>query len=378
MPDADNSHTDIPRPSKPTRLVSLDAFRGLTVIGMIFMDHPTIREAVPLWLLHPDWHGFRLADTIFSSFLFIAGVSMAFSAAKRAADPSAERSAFARRMLLLILLGFAVNLVKYGIPLRVFGVLQRIALASLIAWPFRRRGPWLPLTVGLGFITVHTLVLQFAGAPGIPAGYLDGIHNISGWIDTHLVGLAHTYKGQGFDPEGASSTLTASSMVLLGLSVGQWLRRYPKDPRMLRRLAGLALASFVCGLALSIAIPINKKLGTGSFTLIMWGIDIAVLAALYWLADVRGHTRWLRPIVPLGLNALGIYVGFNILLGIVMHITITTPGGTDISLFRAIGAAAERIIGDPTAATLSVSALEVLAWLAVATALDRRRIYFKL
>ncbi|MGB4593397.1 MAG: heparan-alpha-glucosaminide N-acetyltransferase domain-containing protein [Coriobacteriia bacterium] len=378
MPEADNPDVLTTPERRSVRLISLDVFRAITVIGMIFMDHPTIREAVPQWLLHPEWHGFRLADTIFSSFLFIAGVSMAFSSAKPSRDPKAERRAFFKRVGLLILFGLALNLVKYGVPVRILGVLQRIALASLIAWPFRRKSPWMALGTGLALITAHTVVSLFVGAPGVPVGYLDGIHNIAGWIDTLIVGVTHTYKGQGFDPEGFLGTLTAASVMLWGLAAGMWLRRDPQDRRTIARLTAGGVAALGAGLVLALAVPVNKKLGTGSFTLLMWGIDIVVLMALHWIADVRGHTKALKPLVPLGLNALAIYVGFNALLGIATNVRVTTPGGTDITLLRAVGAVGERILGDPTAATLLISGAEVIAWLAVATYLDRRKVYFKL
>ncbi len=65
------------------RLVSLDAFRGLTIAGMILVNNPGDWETVHPPLLHAEWHGWTPTDLIFPFFLFIVGVSMAFSFGKR-------------------------------------------------------------------------------------------------------------------------------------------------------------------------------------------------------------------------------------------------------------------------------------------------------
>jgi predicted acyltransferase len=147
---AQSQHASAQPPAGPhRRVISLDAARAIVVALMIFMDHPMILDALPEFLVHPDWHGFRLPDFVFPAFIYLAGVSLAYSVSrKREMDFRAASVVFVRRIATLFGLGLALNFVKYSVrivegalapaPLRYMGVLQRIALSLLIAWPFTR------------------------------------------------------------------------------------------------------------------------------------------------------------------------------------------------------------------------------------------------
>src|SRR5690606_39874718 len=65
----------VPRP-EGSRLVSLDAFRGLTIAGMLIVNNPGSWGAIYPPLRHAEWHGWTPTDLIFPFFLFIVGVSM--------------------------------------------------------------------------------------------------------------------------------------------------------------------------------------------------------------------------------------------------------------------------------------------------------------
>ncbi|KAK9129417.1 hypothetical protein Sjap_009904 [Stephania japonica] len=58
------------------RLASLDVFRGLSVLLMIFVDYSG--PLLPL-VAHSPWNGVRLADFVMPYFLFIVGVSLALA-----------------------------------------------------------------------------------------------------------------------------------------------------------------------------------------------------------------------------------------------------------------------------------------------------------
>src|SRR5205814_1809596 len=58
------------------RLVSLDAFRGLTMAAMVLVNNPGTWRAVYAPLKHADWHGLTPTDVIFPFFLFIVGVAI--------------------------------------------------------------------------------------------------------------------------------------------------------------------------------------------------------------------------------------------------------------------------------------------------------------
>src|SRR3954471_9590840 len=66
------------------RLLSLDVFRGLTILGMILVNNPgewgTKYQYWPLE--HAEWHGWTPTDLVFPFFLFIVGTALAYSLRK--------------------------------------------------------------------------------------------------------------------------------------------------------------------------------------------------------------------------------------------------------------------------------------------------------
>ena len=65
------------------RLSSLDAFRGLTIAGMILVNNPGSWKHVSAPLRHAEWHGWTSTDLVFPFFLFIVGASISLSLSKR-------------------------------------------------------------------------------------------------------------------------------------------------------------------------------------------------------------------------------------------------------------------------------------------------------
>ena len=55
------------------RLVSVDAFRGLTIAAMVLVNNPGTWSAVHPPLRHAAWHGLTPTDLVFPFFLFIVG-----------------------------------------------------------------------------------------------------------------------------------------------------------------------------------------------------------------------------------------------------------------------------------------------------------------
>src|SRR5215813_1944893 len=69
-------------PEKPGRLLSLDVFRGITIAFMILVNSPGNQTAYAP-LDHSEWNGCTPTDLVFPFFVFIVGVSLAFSLSKR-------------------------------------------------------------------------------------------------------------------------------------------------------------------------------------------------------------------------------------------------------------------------------------------------------
>ena len=121
-----------------SRLVSLDAFRGLTIAFMVLVNTPGDGDHVYAPLRHAEWHGWTPTDVVFPSFMWIAGLAMTLSFARRLAagrEPGAADRQTLRRSLIL----YALGLLVYAYPdfdlstLRLMGVLQRIAICTCAA-----------------------------------------------------------------------------------------------------------------------------------------------------------------------------------------------------------------------------------------------------
>ncbi len=97
------------------RLVSLDVFRGLTIAGMILVNNPGNWSTVYPPLLHADWHGCTPTDLVFPFFLFIVGVSISFSLAKRKAQDE-HLGPIYRKVLRRTLLIFGWGLLLASFP----------------------------------------------------------------------------------------------------------------------------------------------------------------------------------------------------------------------------------------------------------------------
>src|SRR5512138_2818579 len=103
-------------PPAKTRLLSIDAFRGLTIAGMILVNDPGNWDAVYSPLEHAEWNGWTPTDLVFPSFLFLVGVSMVFSFSSRQQQGSTRRELMrhtVRRSLYIYGIGLALHLYPF-------------------------------------------------------------------------------------------------------------------------------------------------------------------------------------------------------------------------------------------------------------------------
>lgn len=61
------------------RLISLDVFRGLTILLMTIVNNPGSWAAIYPPLEHAAWHGCTPTDLVFPFFIFIMGVAISFA-----------------------------------------------------------------------------------------------------------------------------------------------------------------------------------------------------------------------------------------------------------------------------------------------------------
>src|SRR3974377_1523159 len=78
----------------PSRLMSLDVFRGATIAGMILVNNPGNWSTIYPPLDHAEWHGWTFTDLIFPFFLWIVGVAIPLSTGRRLEQGQDRREFF--------------------------------------------------------------------------------------------------------------------------------------------------------------------------------------------------------------------------------------------------------------------------------------------
>jgi predicted acyltransferase len=378
-------------PAPAERLQSLDIFRGLTIAGMILVNNNGDWRAAYWPLEHSPWNGWTPTDLVFPFFLFIVGVSMVYSFRARLSRGESRGAILIHALRRTIIL-FAVGvLVINGFPdrydpshIRIYGVLQRIAICYLVAavfvlWSGVRTQivAVAACLIGYWILMRHVPVPAF-GIPGRDIPLLDPDRNLVAWLDRKLL-IGHLYEGTR-DPEGLLSTIPAVGTALLGVLTGEWLRSNRTARSRVWGMVIFGLIGLAAGKFWNVWFPINKKLWTSSFVLFTAGFGLVVLALCYWLCDVRKlRGRWALPALVFGMNAIAAYVLSEVLASTLGSVHFRSSGGENSlqaiiyrHVFTSPGAA-------PSAnASLAYSISFVLVCWLVMWWLYRRKIFLKI
>ena len=320
------------------RLLSLDVFRGATIALMILVNNRGDEQAAYWPLKHAEWNGWTPTDLVFPFFLFIVGVSMAFSFSSRLKRGETRPQLIVhvmKRGLILLALGIFLN----GFPnhyhlstWRFYGVLQRIAIcyviaASLVLWTGRRG--WIIAIVSC--LAGYWILMRFIPVPGygIPKHdipLLDSDRNMAAWLDRKLL-MGHLYEGTR-DPQGVLSTIPAIATTLLGVLTGEWLRSERGAQAKAAGMAFMGVAALGLGEFLNNWFPINKKLWTSSYVVFTAGFALVCLAICYWTLDVKHWRRGTLPLLVFGANPIAAYFFAEIVAHWIDRVQVQSAAGS--------------------------------------------------
>ncbi len=354
---------------RPKRLVSLDAYRGFIMImlaaaGFGIHQLSQLPAEAPVWqqldytawqqigynFEHPEWVsnfavfdveylkiGVSFWDLIQPAFMFMVGVAMPYSFARRAFDGHGffRRSAHALwRAVVLVLLGVFLSSCWSSQTNWVFmNVLSQIGLGYVFVYMLMGRKFWLQLLVfvvilggywgwffsytapndydyeqaGITSAAKETVVFTDKFAPWSKNA------NVGHELDVQLLNMFPRVKDDPFVfNRGGYVTLNfipSMATMLLGVFCGQLLR---SEKRWWQKFLLLVLSGAAC-LALGVlageyACPVVKRIWTPSWVLLSGGWVIWMLAAFYFVFDLC-RLRWLAfPLVVVGMNSIAMYM----------------------------------------------------------------------
>jgi predicted acyltransferase len=363
------------------RLISLDVFRGLTILLMTIVNNPGDWGNVYPPLLHADWHGCTPTDLVFPFFVFIMGVAVPLAMPEKFYDTTTFNKILVRslrmlclgiffnffgkiqlfgldgipllvgRLAITIAVGYALmgsfsakikNILAFSIlfiylvlaysgieaydDVRLPGVLQRIAIVYFVVSLL-----YLRTTLKTQIITGAVLLLGYWGlmtlipVPGIGEANLEKGTNLASWLDSVLL-KGHMYSGTvTWDPEGVLSTIPSIVNGIIGLLIGQLLQSDTPKVKKALKIGRIGTALIVSGLVWDLFFPINKSLWTSSYVLFTTGLATVFFTILYYLIDIADYKKGFKPFLIWGVNPMIVFFSSQIIPQALVMIQFQNP-----------------------------------------------------
>lgn len=272
------------------RILSVDIFRGATILLMVLVNTPGTWTNVYAPFRHAEWHGYTPTDMVFPFFLFIVGTSIVFSYRNKEVNSNTYKK-IVIRTLKLIGLGLFLGAFMIKFPffkewenIRFPGVLQRIGVVFFFASILFINFKWKTLLgIAIALLIGYWLLMTLVPVDGVASTLERAPNNFANWLDVKVFG-SHNYKPD-YDPEGLLSTIPSIVSSLLGIFTGLIL--VSKQEKKATLLIGIGGSLLIVGHLWDLVFPINKALWTSSFVLVTAGWANLILALIYYLTDVK-------------------------------------------------------------------------------------------
>ncbi len=335
---------------KVLRFKSIDIFRAITMLLMIYVNDLWTLTDIPQWLGHKaaDIDGMGLADVVFPAFLFIVGLSIPWAIEARINRGESNIQVLkhiAERSVALLVMGvFMVNLENINaseLPINKNYWQILMALAFFMIWNNYRGkvlGSIPPNIMKIAGVSILILlaVIYRGGSANDPQwmkphwwgilgligwGYLVnallylGLRHRLGWMVLatlvfYLLNINEFISPFEFDLQivvSASNHVSVMTGMLVTIILIN-LRESGNMKYLIPNLVGLSLLLLIFGFATRPFWGISKILATPSWTAICAGISTACFVILHIFSDRMKITRWADIIAPAGNSTLTCYL----------------------------------------------------------------------
>jgi heparan-alpha-glucosaminide N-acetyltransferase len=339
-----------------SRIQSIDVFRALTMLLMIFVNDLWTLKGVPKWMEHSetfqDYMG--LADVVFPCFLFIVGMSIPFAIQRRIekADSNFQIiSHIAIRTFALLLMGiFTVNLGSLdpkatGLSEPLYEIIMIIGF--FLCWNLysRKENRKKYIIYGLqalGFIIllslafiyksksgsdgqIHWLRIKWWGILGL-IGWAYGITSViylfvknkiqvigMVWVFFTLLNLTGHAGGFGMHSDNSPVEIfpgngAFQSFALTGIMASVIIISYSSFLKRTILFLNLGVIMALIGVLEHPYFIISKNLASPVWIAFTCSIAFFLFAFLHWLVDIKGKASWFNLIKPAGTNTLTCYL----------------------------------------------------------------------
>lgn len=309
----------MPEPQANTngRLLSLDFYRGLTMflliaefshlfsIAVLPRFEGTVIQTLGEQFHHVPWAGMHFWDLIQPFFMFIVGVAMPLSFAKRMAKGASYKQISMhvyKRAFLMLLLGWGLYCIDAGrIVFRFQNVLAQLGVTYILAfWVIRK-----PVVIQIGFSLLLILITEglyrFFPVEGFTNAFVDG-ENFGTWFNILISGEVDGSNWAMFN------AIPTAAHTIWGVTAGQLLMSDATTKKKLQLIIGAGIIGLLLGYGLSPITPIIKRISTSTFVFAGGGWSLIALAVCYWIIDIKKYQRGVWSMAIVGMNPLFIYL----------------------------------------------------------------------
>src|SRR5262245_13359271 len=298
------------------RLLSLDFMRGFIMVLLALESaglHEHLFEATKgnvlnsffLQFFHHPWNGLRFWDLIQPGFMYMAGVSMAYSLHRQYSNGVTWGQSF-RKILKSCFWLFFWGVLDYavrdhGLALRLWDVLTQLSFTTLVAFLIFRWSTAAQIFMCAGLLLLTEILYRFTNVPGFDQPFTDQ-HNFGNYVDLLLMNKIN------HDGWVAINCIPTAVHTIAGALTGRLLLSDSKNK--LRPILIWAVIGLIAGYGLNYAhiTPIIKRIATSSFTLASLCWCLLGIAFCYWWIDILDHRKYLKFWTIVGMNSLFIYL----------------------------------------------------------------------